>query len=208
MLNRKFEVSGGDSNLAGGFTPGRNLAPFQRGEVASSYHNSGLTVVLTATELAWADHFAGEISRRVGEGHYQPTCGESVEGSAARHLIGARSELAVAKALNLFWAGSLDTFKNADIGNTLQVRGTRYKDGCLLIREGDNPEHRYLLAIGDSARWWVAGWLPGYECRRDDWKRAPGGRPATWMVPQSALRAIRELRELLLREQWAALHRM
>ena len=38
------------------------------------------------------------------------------------HIEGALAELAVAKALNTYWSGSVNTFGAADIGADIQVR--------------------------------------------------------------------------------------
>lgn len=59
------------------------------------------------------------------------------------HIEGACGEAAVAKALNVFWSGTVDTFKRGgDVGNKIQVR-TRSKSYYeLIVRKDDRDEDR------------------------------------------------------------------
>jgi hypothetical protein len=44
--------------------------------------------------------------------------------AAGLHIAGCQGEMAVAKALNLFWGGSLGDFDAVDVGGLVQVRST------------------------------------------------------------------------------------
>ena len=110
------------------------------------------------------------------------------------HIEGACGEMAVAKALNVFWTGSINAFKNGgDVGH-LQVR-TRSRDFYdLPVRPDDKQTDVFVLVTGLAPRFEIRGWILGAEARRDDWQQTYGDRPAAWFVPQSALNPIATLR--------------
>ena len=47
-------------------------------------------------------------------------------------IDGAAGEMAAAKAINNYWAGTVNSFKSADIGSSVQVRTTSYENVNLL----------------------------------------------------------------------------
>ena len=112
-------------------------------------------------------------------------------GVNAWHSVnGTGGELAAARALGLYWPGSVDAGHAADIGVNGQVR-TR-EEGAhmdLCVRPTDPPEHVYVLVIGTLPDYEVVGWIRGTDATRDEWAGQSGGRPV-WYVPRHALHDI------------------
>lgn len=104
------------------------------------------------------------------------------------HIEGACAEMAVAKVLENYWGGPVNTFKDADIGQKIQVRSTQYKTGCLIVRKDDSSDDIYYLVTGIAPTYIIRGWLYGRDARKKKWLQAPAGRPPAWFVPQDALR--------------------
>lgn len=102
----------------------------------------------------------------------------------------ACAEMAVAKILGVYWAGSVNTWQGPDAGN-FQVRHTAHDNGCLIYRKDDPDNDVYILVTGSAPLFCVRGWVRGADAQHPDyWHR--DGYPA-WFVPQSALRPISEL---------------
>ena len=109
------------------------------------------------------------------------------------HIEGACGEVAVAKALGVYWDGSVNTFSSrGDVGK-FQVRTRSRSDYELIVRDNDDPLSAYILVTGKSPRFTVKGWIVGADCRRDEWRQEYGGRDAAWFVPQSELKNIKDL---------------
>ena len=111
------------------------------------------------------------------------------------HIEGACGEMAVAKALGVYWDGSVNTFKGPDVGS-IQVR-TRSEDYYgLLVRAKDADDDVFVLVTGRSPEFVIRGWLRGSEAKREEWLSSHGGRPPAYFVPQERLRPIGELHGL------------
>jgi hypothetical protein len=109
------------------------------------------------------------------------------------HVEGALGEVAVAKALNLYWDGSVDTWKAPDIGDHIQVRCRSKEGDALIVRDGDSDTEVFILVTGQAPKYTVRGWLTGAEAKQEKWISNPGGRGAAFFVPQSELRPLSEL---------------
>ena len=97
--------------------------------------------------------------------------------SMADDIFGSLAEIATAKAIRHYFNGNLNSFKGADIGDKLQVRGTRYKTGRLIIKDNDNPNHRYLLVRSDDSKTFtLVGWLPGKIAKKLAKQEVHGGK--------------------------------
>ncbi|VIO80084.1 hypothetical protein [Bradyrhizobium ivorense] len=108
------------------------------------------------------------------------------------HIEGACGELAVAKALGLYWTGSVNSFKcGGDVG-AIQVRTRSRADYELIIRDDDRDEDVFVLVTGRCPTYEVIGKIIGRKGKRDEWRRCHGGRQAAWFVPHAALSAIDE----------------
>jgi hypothetical protein len=98
----------------------------------------------------------------------------------------AAAEMALAKGLNLYWDGGVDTFKRGDVGK-LQCRQASREDDSLIIRQRDQDDDIQVLVIGRIPTFDLRGAMRTKYGKRDEFLRAPNGRPAAWFVPQSAL---------------------
>lgn len=106
-------------------------------------------------------------------------------------IVGALGEMAVAKALDKFWAGALGNFKAADVGR-VQVRATARLNGSLLLHSPDTDEAAFVLVVGLPPDLWIPGWILARAGKNSKWVRKDTGRPA-FFVPQAALRPLTEL---------------
>ena len=104
-------------------------------------------------------------------------------------IEGACAELAVAKHLNLYWDGSVNTFKKPDVGE-YQVRHTTRNNGRLIVRQKDADNEVYILVTGLAPVFNVVGWMVGGEAKADKYKMDD----YSWFVPQSELKSIAELK--------------
>lgn len=114
------------------------------------------------------------------------------------HIEGAAGELAVAKALNMYWSGSVNTFGQADIGADIQVRlrkSTSDFEPCLIVRPEDDDAHLFVLVIGESPYFHVIGWLYGHECKKAEYFKTYGQKRPAYFVPIPQLRDIHDLTE-------------
>jgi hypothetical protein len=85
-----------------------------------------------------------------------------------RHVIGALGECAFAKAMGIYWDGSVGRFagQGADVG-TFQIR-TRSEALPLIIRPADGDTDVFVLVHrgSDMTQWKLAGWMRGAEAKR------------------------------------------
>jgi hypothetical protein len=107
--------------------------------------------------------------------------------------IGAMAEMAYCKYRNKYFEPRLNNFKEADVGNNVQIRGAELRPNgrpsSLIIRKNDNPHHYYVLVECevDTGRCWVRGWVLGKEGMKEEYFGNKGkGKPCYWL-PQSAL---------------------
>jgi hypothetical protein len=102
--------------------------------------------------------------------------------------------MAVAKALNVYFPSSVNTFKNgSDLFHGIEIR-TRSKEHYeLIVRPDDNMESRFVLVTGCAPVFNVRGWIVGVDARREEWWNEYGERPGAWFVPQESLLPIEEL---------------
>lgn len=110
-------------------------------------------------------------------------------------ITGALAEWAFAKFLDVF-PGCVLRPDDGDTRIGVEVRGTQYPRGHLLIHEGDRDEAPYVLVTGRPPRFMVRGWVYGREGKHESFWRTVGTRAGYW-VPIEALRPIDTLRPLL-----------
>ena len=116
------------------------------------------------------------------------------------HIDAACAELSVAKALNIYWDGSVNKFKKdgPDLPPDIEVRTTEHANGHLILRDGDKNfcnEWRFVLVVGEAPVFKLIGWiychegiLLGKEMDDDkDW--------SSWWISQDNLRPISEMPE-------------
>lgn len=109
-------------------------------------------------------------------------------------ICGAFGEMAVAKALGLYWEGGVDTFKAPDIGQ-FQVRSSRHTNGRLIVRDNDHDDDIFILVVGKAPSFEIVGWIKGKDAKTDAYLDNPNELRPAWFVPQEALHPISELKE-------------
>ena len=143
-------------------------------------------VRLTPQEVRLAAHAgverrikAIEIGRdeRYADGHTTAWQGD---------IDGCIGELAVAKALGIYWTGQ-ERINAPDCGR-LEVRATRYRDGHLIVHDGD--EGIFVLTVLKDDRVLIAGCIAA-EKAREIGTRKTVRREGVW-VHQSKLTPLKE----------------
>lgn len=109
------------------------------------------------------------------------------------HLEGAAGEMAAAKAMNRFYSGSINTFKDGGDVGAIQVRTRSKSEYELIVRANDRDDDIFVLVTGRSPAFTVHGWIRGRDAKQTRWLRTHGNRPAAYFVPTGELRAIEEL---------------
>lgn len=151
-----------------------------------------VVVILTPQEIRMAALIG--VERRIESlgSHRAGAAGRAASASGPGWDIdieGACAELACAKALRLYWPGTVGSFHEPDIPPDVQVRWTAHEDGKLIVRADDDNTHKFVLVIGIAPRYHIAGWIYGADAKQAGWAQAPNGRPAAFFVPQADLRA-------------------
>jgi hypothetical protein len=109
-------------------------------------------------------------------------------------VTGAAGELAVGKWSGSFFVPSVNTYHRVpDCLEDVEVRSTRLAKGCLIVRDNDADDRRYVLAIVDGDTIRLAGWMHGRDAKCDEWFQNPHERRPAWFVPQEKLRPMEEL---------------
>ena len=111
-------------------------------------------------------------------------------------LVGVIAENGYCKWKGIYPSREVDTFHRvADTADGAEIRSITNANNCLIVRNDDPKERPYVLVLVDSnAVCSMLGWVYGYEARQDKWLRDPGGKRASWFVPQESLRPIESLR--------------
>lgn len=104
----------------------------------------------------------------------------------ALHINGAMGEMAFAKSQQLYWDGSVDTFKGADVG-AIHVRTRSRADYELLIRDDDPDQVPFVLVRGSQGRYEVVGWIWSHDARVPHWRHDYGQREPAFFVPDESL---------------------
>lgn len=113
---------------------------------------------------------------------------------------GAMAELLVAKTLNRFWTNPFLNTANKNlpnVGNTIEVRHTKYPSGCLLVHDEDVDNFWHVLVVGTISNPKVVGGILGKDAKKEIWwKEKVAGRPC-YFVPQDKLIPVPELIKLV-----------
>lgn len=151
-----------------------------------------IEVSLTVDEAALAIHVATMRqleSMRQGRCNRHGAVGASVIASLSRHVQGAGGELAVARCLDRYYAGTVNGGKGEDVG-ALQVRTRTEHDWDLIVRHDDCDDDRFVLVTGAMPAYVARGWIVGGDAKRSEWLGDHGGHGEAFFVPQPALSAI------------------
>jgi len=112
------------------------------------------------------------------------------------NLYGVKGELALAKALDLYFVGydkTLEADRAGDVG-PYQVKATRHKDGHLIFQQQHKMGKQTVLAIVGTNKVCLAGWLHFDTAKtivasgtgRKEWRNDQQDT-MTWWLPQHAL---------------------
>jgi hypothetical protein len=111
------------------------------------------------------------------------------------HIEGACGEMAVAKAVNVYWDGSVNSFRRPDLpGIQVKTRSEDFYD--LIVRPCDDDDAAFVLVSGKSPSFTIHGWIRGAEAKQEAFLQTHGGRPPAYFVPKDRLRPIGELHGL------------
>jgi hypothetical protein len=112
------------------------------------------------------------------------------------HIEGVVGEMAGAKALNIYWTPTINTFKAADLFDDIQVRARGKHSYDLLIRDGDEDLEYFVHVTLDPAshkRAIVRGYLRGQDGKRPEFRKDYGNRSPAWFIPTKHLKPITQL---------------
>lgn len=106
--------------------------------------------------------------------------------SVEHYRIGAQSEMAVAKALNLYWSGM--TFFAADVGFCVEVRCRSDNGRDMVAKDEDTAPVTVLVETSNAPTFRLVGWLKTVDCKRDEWRQRTGPKAGVYFVPRGLLR--------------------
>lgn len=101
--------------------------------------------------------------------------------------VGCLAELAVARAKDVEWSRSVNTFKRVPDVDGHEVRATWRADGRLIVRDDDPGDRWFIFVTGDGPAMTIHGSIRGRDAKQDCWLSDPHGRRPSWFVPQHAL---------------------
>jgi hypothetical protein len=109
-------------------------------------------------------------------------------------IEGACAELALAKWLDVFWDGSVNTFKAPDVG-AFQVRHTQHLAGHLILKENDSEDEAFVLVTGTNPSFTIRGYMFARDGMQDQYRREHMGEGVNgdarifsgWWIPQADL---------------------
>jgi hypothetical protein len=127
---------------------------------------------------------------------------KSADVSRMIDVEGACGEVAFAKAMNFYYSGSVNTFKKGGDVGRIQVRTRSRHDYDLLIRNNDNDSSVFVLVTGKIPEYIVHGWIYAKECKKKEYLKDYGNRPAAYFVPKSILKPLNTLYKEIVVEHY------
>ena len=103
------------------------------------------------------------------------------------HIHGMCGEMAVAKVLGVYFEPTINTFKKADIGDSVQVKTRTSHTYDLIVRRDDCDAHWFVLVTGVGFEFRVWGAILGKDARRAEYLKDHGNRERAWFVPKENL---------------------
>jgi len=113
-----------------------------------------------------------------------------------RHIEGACGEIAVAKAMKVYWGGGISTFDaHGDIDGTGWEVRTRSKHGHdLILRHGDKDDRKYILVTGTAPKYEVHGWILGADAKQQKYLKFVQQIGRAFFIPQQDLQTLGSLK--------------
>lgn len=146
-----------------------------------------IEIELTMREAAAAAKVGVDRNLHAIQSGLTPRHGCKEENCWDVHIEGACGELAVAKALNVYWHSPLNTFKRGSDVGKWQVRTRSRSDYDLIVRSGDSDHAVFILVTGRCPKFRVIGWMRGGDAKKEKWLKTHGGRDGAYFVPQAEL---------------------
>jgi hypothetical protein len=141
--------------------------------------------LLTAASIGVRRHVQAMVRNR------KDAFGCSDEDGWRCHIEGAAGEMAVAKALGVYWNGDVGPLAPLDVG-PYQVRTASGDSYRLLLTDADRDGDIFVLLTGVAPGFVIRGWIVARDGKRPEYIEDRGRGPR-YFVPQSALRPIEEL---------------
>lgn len=109
----------------------------------------------------------------------------------SEHILGACGEMAFAKARNIYFDHSVDSFKRPDVG-AAQVRTRSRPDYELIVQPDANDDDWYVLVLPVRlpCTFRIVGCIKARDAKREEWLKTHGGFQPAYFVPHSALRPL------------------
>jgi len=156
-----------------------------------------MRVRLTSTELMIAAFVGSARNVQCLTRGYDPGAGMGLTNTWTLNIEGAAGEMAVAKALDIYWQAIVGDLKADDVG-PYQVRtniSRKHDDLCLRPRDKDNRV--YISVLSFLPAFDIVGWIWGMDGKQPQWLRdGDPQRPQCFYVPRKALRPLSELPRL------------
>jgi len=171
--------------------------------IGSSMNHDPITVKLTAIEKRVAI-LVGDTRTSVSKDDDDRPDAHGLEATREEgqkiDRQGATAESAFAKHLNVYWCGSVNTFKSEkDVGSVFEVRSIDSFKKSLIVRADDADDAYFVcVAVLDDACY-IMGYLLGKDAKKGKWLRDVNGREPSFFVPVDFLRDPRELKDLYLK---------
>lgn len=158
-----------------------------------------MRVKLSTTELMVAAYVGSARNVQSHAQAWTPHAGIGEADTWTVNIEGVAGEMAVAKALNLYWVPVVGNHRADDVGE-YQVRtnmSRRLDDLCLRAR--DREDRIYISVLSFFPEFEVVGWITGQEGKDPQWLRdGTPGRPPCYYVPRTALHPLADLLALNL----------
>lgn len=145
------------------------------------------SIKLSPDDMAWATEVG---KRRRYEGRrlgLSNATGYGGNASFETDIDGACYEIGYCRWAKVDWPARINTFHQADVGDDIQIRGTRLHNGCLILRKEDPTSHIYWLLVGTPPDLFVIGHIKGVDGMKPEWLKLTNGLRECWMVPQYKL---------------------
>jgi len=117
------------------------------------------------------------------------------------HIRAAFAELAVAKHLNVYWGGHVDTYQTIPDVGEYEVRYSTRND----LKVKDNDKGKVVSVTGQPPSMVIAGWYEADKAKMEQFKKTfNNGGPPAYFVPHNLLHSLDCIKEQLSPEMQAA----
>lgn len=145
-----------------------------------------LAEMLHGSNIGTIRHYEAEVAGRKSRRGLQ----ESTQDILSVHIQGAIGEMVVAKVRDRYFMPTVNTFKDADIGDNVQVRLRKHHHWDMIIRDDDNPEHIFVHVTGWGPIYCVRGWAYAKDVMKIEYRKNHGGHGESWFIPETVLQPI------------------